>query len=212
MRFARCLPALSAILAAPAAATQPALSTTPAEAQDERPVLWSGLRAGMSPREALAILQRQGIRARLAVDPDDRREYVETPRPIIWAGRPYLMAMGFVENRLFHVTINSQKRFSGRIPFERSHFREVAGLLTRDYGPPVEISAQPVVSDVANAGANTTASGRFEQSGVRADLTGTDTYASFMRDVYESVTIRFWRVVDAERFATGQPQKPPAQP
>ena len=212
MRLATLLVALLVTMASTGAAAQPAPSATPAEARDERPLLWRGLRAGMSPREVLAVLQREGIRARLARDEDTGREYVETPRAIAWAGRPYLIAMGFVENRLFYVLINSHRMLSGRIPFERSHFSEVARLLTGQYGQPIEMSPAPLVSDVAQHGLNTAARARFERDGVRADLTGTDMYASFMRDVSESVTVRFWRVVDATAFAASPPPPKPSEP
>jgi hypothetical protein len=165
----------------------------------------------MSPREVFDTLRRQGIRARLARDAANGREYVETPGETSWAGRPYLIAMGFVENRLFYVEINSHRMLSGRIPFERSHFSQVARLLTGQYGQPVQISPAPVVSDVAERGINTIVRGRFEHGGVRADLTGTDMYASFMRDVSESVTVRFWRVRDAEEFAASRPPPKPPQ-
>ena len=210
MRLASCLVSLLAIAANNPAAAQPAPAANPAEARDERPLLWNGLRAGMGPREVFDTLRRQGIRARLARDAVNGREYVETPGETRWAGRPYLIAMGFVHDGLFYVEINSQRTIAGRVPFDRSHFSQVARLLTEQYGPPVQISPAPVISDVGEVGLNTEASGRFEHGGVRADLHGTDSYASFMRDVVETVTVRFWRIADARTFAASQP--PPAPP
>lgn len=208
--FAACLVALHAIAASSVMAAQPAPSASPTQAQDERPLLWSGLRAGMSPREVYDTLRRQGIRARMARDEANGRDYVETPGETSWAGRPYLIAMGFVENRLFYVEINSQRTLAGRIPFERSHFTQVARLLTEQYGSPVEIGPAPVISDRSEVGLNTQVRGRFERGGVRADLSGTDVHASFMRDVVESVTVRFWRVADAQTFAANRPPPKPA--
>jgi len=210
VRLASCLVSLLAIAANNPAAAQPAPASNRTEAQDERPLLWNGLRAGMSPREVLAVLQGQGIRARLARDAVNGREYVETPGETRWAGRPYLIAMGFVHDGLFYVEINSQRTLAGRIPFERSHFSQVAQLLAEQYGRPVEISPAPIVDNVDQLSINTVARGRFERGGVRADLSGYDLYASFMRDVVETVTVRFWRVVDAQTFAASQP--PPKQP
>lgn len=210
MRLVSCLVALHAVAAGAAAAAQPAPSTSPTVAQDERPLLWNGLRAGMSPREVYDSLRRQGIRARLARDPANGRDYVETPGQTNWAGRPYLIAMGFVHDGLFYVDINSQRTIAGRVPFDRSHFSQVARLLTEQYGTPVQISPAPVISDVGQVGINTQVSGRFEHGGVRADLSGTDSYASFMRDVVETVSVRFWRSADAQTFSASQP--PPKQP
>ncbi len=207
MRFAFCLVALCAV-APPAAVAQPAPAANPTQARDERPLLWNGLRAGMTPREVYDTLRRQRISATLARDPVNGREFVETPRPTTWAGRPYLIALGFVRNGLFYVEINSHRMLSGRIRFDHSHFAHVTRLLTEQYGPPVEISPQPVVSDVGELGLNTAASGRFEHNGVRAELRGGDMYTRVTRDVSESVTVRFWRIVDADAFAASRPQKP----
>jgi len=201
--------ALPAMLAAPAAVAQPAPAASQTEAQDQRSLLWNGLRAGMSPREVYDILRAQHIRARLARDPGNGREYVETPGGTRWAGRPYLIALGFVHGGLFYVEINSHRMLAGRIPFERSHFSEVGRLLAGQYGQPVQISPAPVVDQVAQLGATTNATARFEQGGVRADLTGGNMYSTFMRDVSESVTVRFWRVVDAEAFAASPPPPKP---
>jgi hypothetical protein len=208
MRFAACLVALHA-MAATAAAAQPAAAANPAEARDSRPLLWNGLRAGMSAREVYAALRAQHIRARLARDPANGREFVETPGETIWAGRPYLIALGFVHDGLFYIDINSQRTLPGRIPFERAHFSQVARLLTGQYGAPIQISPAPVISDAGELGLNTEVSGRFERGGVRADLKGYDLYASFMRDVVETVSVRFWRTVDAQTFAASQPPLPP---
>jgi hypothetical protein len=120
-----------------------------------------------------------------------------------------LIALGFVHDGLFYVDINSQRTIAGRVPFDRSHFSQMARLLTEQYGSPVQISPAPVISDVGEVGLNTEASGRFEHGGVRADLRGTDSYASFMRDVVETVSVRFWRIVDAEAFAASQPPPKP---
>jgi hypothetical protein len=210
MRLAACLVALN-VMAPAAAVAQPPQAASPTEIRDERPLLWNGLRAGMSPREVYDTLRTQRIRARLARDPANGREFVETPGETRWAGRPYLIAMGFVENRLFYVEINSHRMLAGRIPFERSHFSEVARLLTGQYGQPVEISPAPSVTNVQPLGTNMTARGRFERGGVRADLTGNNLYASLMPDVSESVTVRFWRVVDAERLAASQQPPKPAE-
>lgn len=212
LKLAIGLAALCAILANAPAFAQPAPSTSQPATEDQRPLLWSGLRAGMSPREVYDTLRRQGISARLARDPANGREFVETPRPTNWAGRPYLIALGFVRNGLFYVHINSHRMLSGRVRFENSHFSHVAQLLAEHYGPPVQISPQPLVSNVGDHGLNTAASGRFERNGVRADLSGGDMYASFVRDVSESVTVRFWRIVDAEAFAASQPPPKPTQP
>jgi hypothetical protein len=209
MKVASCLVALHAMAATSAVAAQPAPATSPAETRDERPLLWNGLRAGMNPREVLAILQGQHIRARLASDPANGREYVETPGATAWAGRPYLIALGFVHNGLFYVEINTQRTLAGRIPFERSHFSQVARLLTEQYGQPVQISSAPVVDDVSQLSVNSVARGRFERGGVRADLSGYDLYASFMRDVVETVTVRFWRIVDAAALAASPPPPKP---
>lgn len=206
---AACLVALHAVTARTTVFAQPAPSASPAQARDERPLLWNGLRAGMSPREVFAVLRARHIRARMARDPANGREFVETPGETSWAGRPYLIAMGFVRDGLFYVDLNSQRRIAGRIPFDRSHFSHVARLLAEQYGPPVQISPAPLISEVGEVGLNTEASGRFESGGVRADLRGTDSYASFMRDVVETVTVRFWRVADAQTFAASQPPPPP---
>jgi hypothetical protein len=88
MSLGSCLVALHAMAACSAAAAQPAPAARPAEARDERPLLWNGLRAGMNPREVYDTLRRQRIRARLARDPANGREYVETPGETAWAGRP----------------------------------------------------------------------------------------------------------------------------
>ena len=208
MRLAGFLVALN-VVAASSSAAQPAPAASGTEARDERPLLWHGLRAGMSPREVYDKLRAQRIRARLARDPANGREYVETPGETSWAGRPYLLAMGFVHDGLFYVEINSQRTLGGRIPFERSHFSQVARLLTEQYGAPIQISPAPVISDVGELSLNTEVSGRFEHDGVRADLKGYDLYASFMRDVVETVTVRFWRTVDAQTFAASQPPPPP---
>ena len=213
MKLTSCLVALYATAAISAAAAQPAPAASQVEGQDQRPLLWNGLRAGMSPREVYDILRAQHIRARLARDPGNGREYVETPGETTWAGRPYLIALGFVHDGLFYIDINSQRTLSGRIPFERSHFSQVARLLTRQYGAPIQISPAPVISDVGEISLNTEVSGRFEHDGVRADLKGYDLYASFMRDVVETVSVRFWRIVDAETLAASQPPpKPVPQP
>ncbi len=201
------------MLAAPAAVAQPAPAASQTEAQDQRPLLWNGLRAGMNPREVQATLQRAGIRARLATDPANGREYVETPRETNWAGRPYLIAIGFVGNRLFYVGVNSQRTLSGRIPFDRSHFSQVARFLAEQYGQAVEISPEPTVTDVDRLSASTSTSAIFERGGVRAELRGNNLYRSFTRDVVETVSVRFWRIVDAETLAASQPPpKPVPQP
>ena len=210
MRLAGCLLALNVVATSSVAAGQPAPAASGTEARDERPLLWNGLRAGMSPREVYDTLRARRIRARLARDPANGREYVETPGQTSWAGRPYLLAMGFVHDGLFYVDINSQRTLGGRIPFERSHFSEVARLLTEQYGQPVEISSAPVMTNVDPLSINTSASARFERDGVRANVTGNNLHASFMPDVVETVAVRFWRVVDAQTFAASQP--PPKQP
>jgi hypothetical protein len=211
MRAAGCLVVLQVLIASAAAAAQPVAAASPTDARDERPLLWNGLRAGMSPREVYDLLRGQHIRARLARDPANGREYVETPATTTWAGRPYLIAMGFVQDRLFYVDINSQRTIAGRIPFDRSHFSAVARLLTEQLGPPIQISPAPVISDVGQVGINTQVSGRFERGGVRADLSGTDSYASFMPDVVETVSVRFWRIVDAQAYAASPPPPKPPQ-
>lgn len=211
MRSAGCLVALHTVVASVAVAAQPAPATSMTQAREERPLLWNGLRAGMSPREVLTVLRSQRIHAELATDPVNGREFVETPRPTTWAGRPYLIALGFVRNGLFYVEINSHRMLSGRIRFDHSHFSQVARLLTGQYGQPIAMSPAPVVDGVAQLGATTVASGRFERDGVRADLRGNDVYSTGQPQVSESVTVRFWRVSDAEAFAASQPAKP-AQP
>jgi hypothetical protein len=179
-------------------------------ARDERPLLWRGLRAGMSPTEVAAALSAQGIRARLATDPATGRQMVETPGRIDEAGRPAEMALGFVDDRLFHVLLSAQRILASRIPFERSHFAHVAGVLEQRFGAPESIDSDFRVSDVGRYGFNASATGRFERDGVRADLSGHDSFATFQADVVEVVNVKYWRIADAEAFAADRARKAPS--
>lgn len=196
-------------LAAPAPPEQRA-------APAEHPILWRGLRARMTPAQVHAALLAQGIRAVIRTDSDTGRQYVDARGSVEEAGRPALMAFGFVNDGLFYIDINSQRVLASRIPFERSHFTRVAGLLQAEYGPPSSIDSSPIVSEVSRWGLVSTAQARFEHDGVRADLTGYDTYATFQRDVAEMVNVRFWRIADAEAFEADRRRldaaKPQAQP
>ena len=110
-------------------------------ARDERPLLWRGLRAGMSPAEVRAALTAQGIRTETGTDPETHRQFVATRDSIREAGRSAEAAFGFVDDRLFYVEVRWGRMLSGRIRFERSNFTRVAGLLEQQFGPPVSIDS-----------------------------------------------------------------------
>lgn len=165
----------------------------------------------MSPAEVHAALRAQGIRAVIRTESDTGRQFVDARGSVEEAGRPTLMAFGFVNDGLFYVDINSQRVLASRIPFERSHFTRVAGLLQQEYGPPSSIDSSPIVSEVSRWSFVSTARATFEHEGVRADLTGYDSYATFQRDVAEMVHVRFWRIADAEAFEADRRQRDAAK-
>jgi hypothetical protein len=192
--------ALAAIGLAPAFGQVAPPIPAPEAAPSRQPLLWRSLRAGMSPAEVAAALRAEGIRADLRIDRDTGRHFVEAPGAVEEAGRPAQMAFGFVNDGLYYVEINSQRVLASRIPFDRSHFTHVAALLSEQFGPPLTIDASPIVSEVSHLGFVSTARARFEYDGVRVDLAGYDTYATFQRDVVEVVDVRYWRIADAEAF------------
>jgi hypothetical protein len=203
---------LAAIGLAPAFGQAAPPTPAPNVAPVQQPVLWRSLRAGMSPAEVAAALRAQGIRADLRIDRDTGRHFVEAPGAVEEAGRPAQMAFGFVGDGLYYVEVNSQRVLASRIPFDRSHFTHVAALLQGQFGPPLTIDASPIVSDVSRLGFVSTARARFEHDGVRVDLAGYDTYATFQRDVAEVVDVRYWRIADAEAFEADRRRLDAAKP
>lgn len=181
------------------------------EAADNRPVLWRGLRAGMSALETQATLRKAGIRARLLTDEETGRHYVEAPGQVQLEGRPALMAFGFVADGLFWIDVNAHRSLSRPVSFATSHFARVARMLEQEYGPPVSIDTAPIVTARSQAGFAATATARFERGGVRAEVDGVSSY-SVTGGVEEVVNVRFWRVIDAEAYAASEERAKAVEP